>query len=115
MVVQNQFARLDKAFVYLGKNKLGNIMGVVLKTAYSTVLPAGWIKTKKHNYFNNKLSIRAKTIPHLVSIIEGQVYLLLWRNQFNGSLTKSRQDRRQGGSQNLYVVCKKNTAILLKE
>lgn len=113
MVVQNQFARLDKAFVYLGKNKLGNIMGVVLKTAYSTVPPAGWIKTRKHNYFN--ISIRAKTIPNLVSIIEGQVYLLLWRNQFNGSLTKSRQDRRQGASQNLNVVCKNNTAILLKE
>jgi hypothetical protein len=115
MVVQNQLARLDKAFAYLGKNKLGNIIGVVLKTAYSTVPPAGCIKTKKYNYFNNKLSIRAKAIPNLVSIIEGHVTLLLWRNQFNGSLTKSRQDRRQGASQNLYVVCKNNTSILLKE
>jgi hypothetical protein len=115
MVVQNQFAKLDKTFVYLGKNILDNIMGVVLKTAYSTVPLKVRIKTKKHSYFNNKLSIRAKAIPNLVSIIEGQIYLLLWRNQFNGSLTKSRQDRRQGASQNLNIVCKNNTAILLKE
>jgi hypothetical protein len=115
MVVQNQLARLDKAFVYLGKNKLVNIIGVIFKTVYSIVPWAGWIKTKKHNYFNNKLSIRAKAIPNLVSIIEGQVTLLLWRNQFNSSLTKSRQDCRQGASQNLNVVCKNSIVILLKE
>lgn len=116
MVVQNQLTRLDKAFFYLGKNKLASIIGLVLKTAYS-VIPCSfsWIKAKKQNCFNNRLSIRARAIPNLVSIIEGQVTLLLWRNQFNNSLTKSRQDRRQGISQNLGVFCKNNAAILLKE
>ena len=116
MVVQNQFSRLDKVFFYLGKSKLTSIIGLVLKTAYY-VIPRcfSWTKAKKHNCFNNKLSARARAIPNLVSIIEGQVTLLLWRNQFSTSLTKSRQDRRQGVSQNLSVFCKNNTAILLKE
>lgn len=115
MVIQNQFARLNKAFVYLGKNKLASMVGLALKTAYSTIYPAfGWVKTKKRNYFNNKLSIRAKAIPNLVSVIEDQTTLLLWRNQFYSSLTKSRQKHKQGVSQNLNVICKNNVTILLK-
>ena len=113
MVVQNQLARLDKTFVYLGKNKLASIVGLILKSAYCKT-PAR-AKIKKYNYFNNKLSIRRKAIPDLVSVIESQEMLLLWRNQFSSSLTKSRQDHRQGASQNLGVFCKSNTAIVLKE
>jgi hypothetical protein len=116
MVIQNQLARLDKTFVYLGKNKLANMTSLVLKTTYPGNSPAfHWAKTKKHKYFNNKPPIRGKAIPKLVSIIEGQVTLLLWRNQFNGSLTKSRQDHRQNVLQNLRVVCKNNAVVLLKE
>lgn len=143
MVIQNQFARLDKTFVYLGKNKLANMIGLVLKTTYPMIFPAfNWVgkqslqtfKTEGFepltlkrvsgkrgkdkngmNYFNSRPLIRGKTIPTLVSIIEGQVTLLLWRNQFNGSLTKSRQDHRQNVLQSLKIVCKNNTVILLKE
>jgi hypothetical protein len=116
MVIQNQLARLDKTFVYLGKNKLANIIGLVLKSTYPTISPAfNWIKAKKHKNPNSKASIRGKAIPKLVSTIEGQVTLLLWRNQFNGSLTKSRQDHRQNVSQNLKVFCKNYTVILLKK
>lgn len=116
MVVQNQLARLDKTFVYLGKKKLASMIALVLKSAYCKGTPVETrAKIKKHSYFNNKLSIREKAIPALISIIEGQDTFLLWRNQFRSSLTKSRQDRRQGVSQNSDVFCKNNTAIVLKE
>ena len=116
MVIQNQLARLNKTFVYLGKNKLTNMIGLILKSTYPMISPTfNWVRTKKHNCFNNKLATRGKAIPKLVSTIEGQVTLLLWRNQFSGSLTKSRQDHRQNVLQNLRVVSKNNTVILLKE
>lgn len=114
MVVQNQLARLDKTFVYLGKNKLASIIGLILKSAYCKATPAK-AKIKKYNCLSNKRSIRGKAIPNLVSAIEGQKTLLLWRNQFSSSLTKSRQDHRQGALQNLGVFCKRNDAIVLKE
>lgn len=109
MVVQNQFARLDKTFVYFGKNKLASILSLALKTAYSAV-PSTFSKARR----KNTLLIRTKAIPKLVSILEGQVAHLLWRNQFNCLLTKSRQKYRQAPS-SFNLLCKKSTVIVLKE
>lgn len=114
MVVQNQLTRLSKTFVYLGKNKLASMVALVLKTAYSTIFPAfSWAKAKKHNYFNNKLLMRVKAIPNLVSVMESQITLLLWRNQFSSSFTKNRQNYKQDISQNLNVICK-NPGVIKK-
>lgn len=109
MVVKNQFARLDKAFVYFGKNKLASIISLVLKAAYPAI-PEAFSKAHR----KNKNLIRTKAIPTLVSIIEGQVAQLLWRNQFSCLLTKSRQNYRLAPS-SFNLICKKSTVIVLKE
>lgn len=95
IVVKNQLARLDKTFLYVGKNKLSSMIALVLKAAYYRIPMRDPLTTKINSNCNNKKLVRVKAIPYLVSIIEGQFSQLIWRNQFNSLLTKSRQNYRQ--------------------
>ena len=86
LIITNQFRRINKTFHYVGRPNLLNIVAFALKTAYV-------FESAKYICFisNSAPSASIRAIPYLVSTIETQIMVLLWRNQFRCHLTGSRQ------------------------
>lgn len=88
LIIINQFRRINKTFYYIGRHNFSNIVAFVLKKAHF-FKPAKGICFIFNSTPKSVCFIRA--IPNLISIIETQVSVLLWRNQFRCHLTSSRQ------------------------
>ena len=119
LIITNQFRRIKKTFHYVGKQNFSNIVAFVLKTAY-------FFKPVKSIcfIFNSAPLPSIRAIPYLVSTIETQIMVLLWRNQFRCHLTNSKQALlHQNTKQNMYSLypCpsqrstgRSNAVVLLK-
>ena len=111
IIITNQLRRIDKAFRYVGRNKLLSIIALALGVGYN--LKA---KEQKNTIFSSNQLPSFRTIPNLVSTIETQEALLLWRNQFRYSVDSCRQALlHRNLNQNIDIFCKDNTAVMLKE
>lgn len=111
IIITNQLRRIDKAFRYVGRNKLLSIIALALGVGYK--LKA---EEQTNTIFSNNQLPSFRTIPNLVSTIETQEALLLWRNQFRYSVDSCRQALlHRNLNQNIDIFCKDNTAVMLKE
>ncbi len=119
LIITNQFRRINKTFHYVGKQNFSNIVAFVLKTAYF-VKPVKYICF----IFSSAPLPNIRTIPYLISTIETQITVLLWRNQFRCHLTSSKQTLlHQNTKQGIHPLClcssqrprgRNNAVVLLK-
>ena len=98
LIIKNQFRRINKTFHYIGKQSISNIVAFALKMAYC-------FKPAKNtcSIFNSAPLPGLRAVPGLISAIETQLPIMLWRNQFKYHLTSSRRallhkNTRQGGT-----------------
>ncbi len=86
LIIKNQFRRINKTFHYIGKQSISNIVAFALKMAYC-------FKPAKYtcSIFNSAPLPGLRAIPGLISAIETQLSIMLWRNQFRYHLTSSRR------------------------